>query len=89
MENVLYFQVMLLTVGLQGVGIEDGAPDVDADEGDEDIAGEWSPHGLDRTLSGTWPVPIYHHDTEEAEADLESDEEYALCSVFFSPILDT
>lgn len=21
-------------------------------------------------------VPIYHHDTEEAEADLESDEEY-------------
>ncbi|KAH9963908.1 hypothetical protein BC827DRAFT_99895 [Russula dissimulans] len=42
----------------EGVGIEDGSPDVDADEGDEEVA-----------------VPIYHHDTEEAEADLESDEE--------------
>ncbi|KAI9449410.1 hypothetical protein BJY52DRAFT_1215929 [Lactarius psammicola] len=42
----------------EGVGMEDGAPDVDGDEGDEEIA-----------------VPIYHHDTEEAEGDLESDEE--------------
>lgn len=42
----------------EGVGMEDGAPDVDGEEGDEEIA-----------------VPIYHHDTEEAEGDLESDEE--------------
>jgi hypothetical protein len=29
-----------------------------------------------------WLVPIYHHDTEEAEADLESDEEYAVYFLF-------
>ncbi|KAI0268805.1 hypothetical protein BC834DRAFT_923157 [Gloeopeniophorella convolvens] len=45
----------------EGVGIEDGAPDADGEEGDEDEIA----------------VPIYHPDGEEAEADLESDEEYA------------
>ena len=30
----------LLMSGIQGVGMEDGAPDVDGEEGDEEIAGE-------------------------------------------------
>jgi hypothetical protein len=45
-------------MGLKGVGIEDGAQDVDADEGDEDIAGEWLAHGSDRTSSKRGQSPF-------------------------------
>lgn len=48
-ECVYYRGSVTYTTGLKGVGIEDGAPDVDADEGDEEIAGKLSSHGLDRT----------------------------------------
>ena len=40
MENAFFSKKIVYTIGLQGVGIEDGAQDVDGDEGDEEIAGE-------------------------------------------------
>ena len=40
------------------MGIEDGAPDVDADEGDEEIAGKLSSHGLEGTSSERGQFPF-------------------------------
>jgi hypothetical protein len=51
MRSVSFFIIVAYTRGLQGVGIEDGAPDVDGDEGDEEIAGRWLPHDFDRASS--------------------------------------
>jgi hypothetical protein len=67
--------------------MEDGAPDVDADEGDEEIAGKLSSHGLDGTSSERSQFPFITMTPKKQKPIWSRTKSASLSSVFSISIL--